>query len=296
MPQHVRFVKRTTTELLRDPAFHPLVTAEPLMVAETVRLPPLLTGQHMFPHFQTSEEMPPDLHWHSPDYGSVQPWHRRFCELLVHGGAGIICIGDAVVSDTLQQTAPDLQDYHDSHDAIGLAVDRVAALPGRWLSLLGGNYGNYYHWTLEGLGRLAAVEIDGLAVDGILLPAHLTAVQRDGLTLTGITQGRPVRGVAPAEQVRPAQLLVPWSMTGFHRPHPMLRPIFARIRNAVAVGAQATPSLIYIACRPADRRAAAHRRFNGSRAIQRQVRPVRTACQQARPARPPARSSGRRGR
>jgi len=86
------FRKRTTTDLLRDenPEVRRHIAARPMGAAETVALPPLPAGRHMFPHFDVPHEEPPDLHWDSASYDSVTPWLVTFEDVLVRGDAGIV--------------------------------------------------------------------------------------------------------------------------------------------------------------------------------------------------------------
>jgi len=255
--------RRTTTDLLhdQDPGTRRHIAARPIAPAVDVTLPPLAVGHHMFEGLAIAKEIPPDLPWNTPSYRSVTPWLLTFEDVLVHSDAGIIAADDWVVADTLQQTDPQLQHYERIGDGIRLPPrDAIRDLPGTWLSLLGGNYANYYHWTLEGLGRLAAVS-DAILDDipGVLLPRHLTLIQRDGFDLTSLADERLLRGIAADGIVHIEKLIVPWTMTGFHRPHPMLRPYFHRLRSAAPPGPTGLPARIYIDRRAADRRVGAYR-------------------------------------
>ncbi len=253
------FRKRTTTDLLHDPAAARHIAARPLGASVTVPLPPLAAGRHMFPHVHASEIAPPGHGWDTTSYESVTPWLVTFTDVLVHGDAGIVIAGDAVVSDTLQQTAPELNAYRDLGAAIALPeAAPVVDLPGTWLSLLGGNYANYYHWTLDGLGRLAPVPPEVLAThNDVLIPAGLDDVRRDGLARTGLAKGRRLREVAPDAAYRAERLTVPWTVTGFHLPHPCIVPFFSKLRGDPAT--DDLPRRVYIDRRASDRRPGAHR-------------------------------------
>ncbi len=263
----VGFPKRTTTDLLHDPASARHIAARPLGTAETVVLPPLAAGQHMFPHAHSAEVLPPGYGWDSASYRSVTPWLVTFSDVLVHSDAGIVIAGGAVVADTLQQTAPELNAYRDLGNAVALPdAATIIDLPGTWLSLLGGNFGNYYHWTLEGIGRLAPVPAEVLAAhDAVLVPQQLDSVGQDGLARIGLVQGRRIEPVAPAATYRVERLTVPWSVTGFHLPHPCLVPFFARMRGDPESGN--LPRRIYIDRRAADRRPGAHRCLRNEDAV-----------------------------
>ena len=253
------FRKRTTTELLHDETGARHIAARPLGGSEAVVLPPLPAGRHMFPHVRPGEVLPPGHGWDATSYRSVTPWLVTFDDVLVHSDAGIVLAGDAVVSDTLQQTAPERNAYHDLGTAIALTdAAEITDLPGTWLSLLGGNYANYYHWTLEGLGRLAPLTPNILAAhDNVLIPAGLDAVRRDALARIGLDAGRRMFEVAPDATYRVERLTVPWTVTGFHLPHPCIAPFFKTVAGDPA--SQDTPRRIYIDRRASDRRPGAHR-------------------------------------
>ncbi len=253
------FRKRTTTELLHDEVGARQIAACPLGHAETVVLPPLPAGRHMFPHCRPGEVLPPGHGWDATSYQSVTPWLVTFHDVLVHSDAGIVLAGDAVVSDTLQQTAPGPNFYRDHGAAIALPdAAEITDLPGAWLSLLGGNYANYYHWTLEGLGRLAPLPPEILAAhDNILIPSSLDAVRGDGLARTRLDVGRRMFEVGPGATYRVERLTVPWTVTGFHLPHPCIAPFFKSLAGDPACAD--SPRRIYIDRRASDRRPGAHR-------------------------------------
>ena len=148
-------------------------------------------------------------------------------------------------------------------DAAGPAL----RIDGGCLSLLGVGADSLYHWTIDGIGRLAAA--DAAALDGVmdlLLPAGLGAVQRALLARAGMPEGLRVHEVAPGMVVRVARLVVPWSIEsdftvgGNHRPHPCLRPYFARVTAAGA--APAGSARVYI-----DRRGSPNRRMLNEDAV-----------------------------
>ncbi len=225
-----------------------------------VALPPMMTAQHML-GYVTLGRQEPDLHWASPAYESVTLWTCDFHDVLVHGAVGIVVAGENVVEDTLRQTNPQLQHYQIGPAGITLQVrGEVARLEGSCLSLLGGNYVNYYHWTLEGLGRLAAADEMSLkGTSSVLVPEFTTGVQADGFALTGLAGTHDVRHVAPHETFHVRHMVVPWSVTRYHRPHPCIRPFFGRLRSAAKTGPGPRPTRVYVDRRGADRRAGAHR-------------------------------------
>ena len=250
--------RRTTTELLHDAdaAVRRHIAARPIGQAVEVALPPLATGRHMFANLAIAQEIPPDLHWDSASYRTVTPWLVAFEDVLVHGDAGIVSAGDWVVTDTLQRTSPQAHGYTATEDGIVLAArDHVRELPGTWLSLLGGDYGSYYNWTLEGLGRLAAANASVLdQAPALLVPKLAPGLQRDGFDLSGIAEERSIRTIGAGDTVRVERMLVPWSLVGFHRPHPLLGPYFNRLSHAAAPDPGDLPARVYLDRRGLDRR------------------------------------------
>ncbi len=229
--------------------------------AESVALPPLAVGRHMLARLAVHEE-PAGASWRDAEYLSVNPFVATFRDATVHTQAGIIRTADGVVAELLGQT--DARAGY-VRDGDRIALPRPAATrrrAGRVLSLLGGNHANLYHWTLECLGRLAAA--DAAALEGcaaVLVPEPGEGFHADSLALTGLDRRWPIEIVRPAEAVRVETLVVPWTMTGHHRPHPALRPLFAPMTAAALAAmpaweAGAWPKRLYV-----DRRGSANRRL-----------------------------------
>jgi len=207
----------------------------------------------MFAHMPVFQE-PPDCLWDAPGYAAGTPWVCTFRDVLVHSSAGIVCADDVVVIDTLVLTDETQQHYDDGPDGLMLrSRGPVRHLAGRWLSLLGGNHDSYYHWTMDCLGRLAAADAQAMEGNaGVLAPAFCRPFHADSFALSGIA--RQPRMVAADETLRVDELVVPWSVTGFHHPHPCMRPYFERIAQAAGTVARGGPRRIYV-----DRRIGANR-------------------------------------
>lgn len=261
MPLAGPFQSLSTTELLHDPeqrwAGH--ISVSPAGERATVSLPPLVVGAQMFATATITGETPPGARWDSEAYTSVRPWLCEFRDVIVLGGAGIILAGDTVVADTLRQTAPERDGYRADGGAITLDLpDELPELAGSWLSMLGGGYDNDYNWLLDGLGRLAGMrEVTLAGLPNVLLPATRGDRQDAGLALAGLPGGREVRELGPSEAMRVAHLVVPWTMVGYHMPHPALRPFFAALAEQVAPADM--PRRIFIDRRQSERQPGAPR-------------------------------------
>lgn len=63
---------------------------------------------------------------------------------------------------------------------------------GRYAAIISAWYGNYYHWMLEALPRLAVLEASGVEVDGLIVPDPLLAFHRESLELAGVDLARTI--------------------------------------------------------------------------------------------------------
>ncbi|MCX7383642.1 MAG: glycosyltransferase family 61 protein, partial [Alphaproteobacteria bacterium] len=227
--------------------------------ARDVVLPPLRAGQHLFPRFALHQH-PPDADWRETAYRAATPWVVTFDEVTVFGDAGLILAGNEIVADTAGRADPARDRFH--RDGAGITLypaGPVRRIEGSCLSLLGVGAESIYHWTIDGIGRLAAAAPADLAeVTDLLLPAGLGPVQQDLLARAGLPGNWRRHWVGPGEAIAVARLVLPWSIEsdfsvgGNHRPHPCIAPYFARF----ATGTPAGPRRIYI-----DRRASPNRRL-----------------------------------
>ncbi len=227
--------------------------------ARDVAVPPLGAGQHLFPRFALHQH-PPDADWRETTYRAATPWVVTLDAVTVFGDAGLILAEGEIVADTAGRAEPSRDRFR--RDGAGITLRPSG--PGRridgiCLSLLGVGAESIYHWTIDGIGRLAAAAPADLAeVTDLLLPAGLGPVQQDLLARAGLPGHWRRHWVGPGEAVAVARLVLPWSIEsdfsvgGNHRPHPCISPYFARF----ATGAPAGPRRIYI-----DRRASPNRRL-----------------------------------
>lgn len=206
-----------------DPAHglaHGIATGEQVEVA----LPPLNLGARMLSQLPP-QPVPGDIKWDEASFRSMTPWVCAFSGALVHGDGGIVAGRGFVVAETMLHVVSERQGWVE-HDGgvVLMAQDRPEPLDGTWLSLLCGSHWNHYHWLLDGIGRLAAVDAATMAqVDGILVPEGLGPVAEEALALTGIGRWREVRTVGPRQTLAVERLLVPWRMADGFWPHPDLQ-------------------------------------------------------------------------
>lgn len=221
-------------------------------LAQTIALPAPPTGRHMLARL-TLSEYPPDGHWDAPDFATVTPWTCVFEDVTLFGDGGIVLAGGAVVQDTLAHCEPGRQWFADQPDGVSLfSAGAPERLEGRWLSLLGGGHWNFYHWMVDGIGRLAAADAALLArCRGVLVPASPVAVAAETLARSGILRAREVRMVGPQDVFQCDRLVVPWAMAAMFQPHPRLVSWLAAL---VPPGALGPRRRLYI-----DRRGASNR-------------------------------------
>ena len=230
---------------------------------QLVPLPSLPTGQHLLSRMPVVE-IPPDSHWSDAAYRSVTPWVCEFHDALVHGDAGIVCVGEQAVADTLLDTTPGQHHYAaDERGVTLLAAGPVQAVSGRCLSLLNVNPDNYYHWTIDGIGRLAAADSEIIqGCQQVLVPALRHEFQVAGFERTGLHRTHAVRMVAADATLRVESLVVPWGMAAEHRPHPRLRDWFGALPPLAIADVRHLPRRCYI-----DRRASHNRRLVNEDAV-----------------------------
>jgi capsular polysaccharide biosynthesis protein len=254
------FKRRTLADLLADAVANPAtarVGGRLIAAPARIALPALPTGRHVFGHGNITQH-PPGADWSEDGYESVAAWLCAFHDVLVFGDAGIVVIDDVVVADTLLQTHPETHAYRVVGDAIVLETEGPAVdLPGRCLSLLSFNHANYYHWTIDALGRLGAADETLLAAcDRVLAPALEQDFQRQGFARTGLADRFPVHTVGPRTLFQVECLEVPWSLTCDHRPHPLLPAMFRGWADGAPAAGRNWPARIYV-----DRRGGANRRM-----------------------------------
>ena len=200
--------------------------------AVEIPLPKLHLGAQLMPTLDP-HETPGGAKWDDASFRSMIPWVCGFKNVLVHGDGGIVVVagsgadtvgGGSVVADTLLHVVEQRQGFAKTAQGIVLLGESPpVVLDGTWLSLLCGSHWNYYHWMIDGIGRLAAADTATLArCTGILVPANLAPFAAQTLALSGIARGLEVWPLGPTDAVTVPQLLVPWRMADGFWPHPNL--------------------------------------------------------------------------
>ena len=229
-----------------------------------IALPPLHLGAQLMPMLEP-HETPGGAKWDDPSFRSMIPWVCGFTDVRVHGDGGIVVAErgagtgfadfGAVVADTVLHVAEQRQGFARTADGIVLLGDSPPVpLKGTWLSLLCGSHWNYYHWMIDGIGRLAAANAQTLArCTGVLVPASLAPFAAQTLALSGITRNLEVWPLGPTDSVTVTELLIPWRMADGFWPHPDLHRTLANLVPH-APHHPSLPRRIYI-----DRRAGTNR-------------------------------------
>lgn len=255
------YPRRELIDFLNDPPRARRAHSVPSGTAEFVPLPPPPTGRHALACTAITE-FPRHERWDVPGFTSVTPWVCLYERVRVHGDGGLTTIDGVLVADTLGNCEPGRQWFAERPDGTYIVLSGPPTpLPGTWLSLLGGGHWNYYHWMLDGIGRLAAADAAMLATcDGVLLPAGAVPEAAETIARLGITRGRTVRHLAPGEALDLECCVVPGPMAAFDRPHPRLpRFLAAGLGSPARAG---SPRRLYI-----DRRGTPNRRLENEDAL-----------------------------
>ena len=216
-----------------------------------VRVPPLGIGQVMRSQMPVQEIFP-----ERPEYLSLTPWLCLFRDVIVAGPGGIVRLDDCVVADTLAWSD---QGAHDTAAGADVLLRRGGArrsVSGATLCLLGITASrNYYHWMIDGIGRLSALDADTLArCRHVLVPPLSTEVRRTAIALAGLS-GKDIIEVAEGDELQVEELIWPWGPMEDFRPHPCLRAFFRRMAEGAASSGR-WPRRVYI-----DRRGSGNRRL-----------------------------------
>lgn len=181
----------------------------------------------------------------------------------VLSSAGIVGLRAGLVAeDTLDHTDPALDGYtrqggHMLAGQNGLSraeggTIHMRAMPtplaGRYLSLLLGGHANHFHWLLMNFARLALLDAADRAVDGVLIPAGLTAAQH--ALVEGVLPGVPQRPVERGAAWRVEQLVLPWRAAGGDGVNPVAVAFFRTLFPTPAGG----PRRIYLSRQGASAR------------------------------------------
>ncbi len=239
--------------LLDDAAPNARIHHAHSMAPARVAVPELVTGARFLSVWPFSAR-PARVDWRERFYDSMAPATFVLRDAIVHSSAGIIQIGDEVLSETLWHTVPPQHGYAACEDGVAMRAQSERHLAGTYVSLLAGEKGNYFHAMIEGMAKLS------------MLPPHLLE-QADGVLVTqgALAQdfvlerfGLPARlersEVRDGEALRVDTLIYPWSVHGDCDFHPCVIDFYERIAAGLGTPTQDLPRRIYI-----DRRGSALR-------------------------------------
>jgi hypothetical protein len=216
-------------------------------------LPDLTIGASFLRQWDINQR-PASHDWRDGAYDCVAPATFVIRDAIIHSAAGIVCVDNAVIAETLDHTIPDHQGYRVEGGAIALLAEKRTRLAGTHVSVLGGNPTNYYHALFAGPARLEAVPQQILQrAHSILYPAGAPA-QLFCLGAMALPKTISLRPVADRETLVVEKLVLPWTVCGAADYHPCVRDFFRRVSSGIAGSARALPRHIYI-----DRRGAALR-------------------------------------
>jgi capsular polysaccharide biosynthesis protein len=210
-----------------------------------IRVPPLAAGRLFLEQWQ-SREVPDQDMWRNPYYDSVAPPIFVLHDVLVHSSAGIVAVGDQVITETLAHTSAERHAYRTLAKGIAIRARPVERLAGVHVSVLAGGADNYYHSLLFGLARLAAVPDNYLAAATRLLVPRGGERQREVLPLMDLLPSMAVREVRADETLRVETLILPLSVTGESAYHPCVGDFFRGISINVPPAPQRLPRRLYI--------------------------------------------------
>lgn len=119
-------------------------------------MPALRFGRTFLDHWRVREE-PGGVSWQEDAYRTFCPSVFIISNALVHSDAGIVCVGDFVIAETLEHTDPDLHRYRRDGGGIWIEPGNIEVLDGTHVSALAGGGANYHHMLIDGVGRLSSV-------------------------------------------------------------------------------------------------------------------------------------------
>jgi capsular polysaccharide biosynthesis protein len=221
-----------------------------------IGVPPLAAGENFLSIWPVREWPEPGL-WQQDCYDSYAPPLFVLYNALVHGSAGILCLGDAVVAESLAYTSPDRHGYRALSRGIALPAGALAGarvLPGTHISVLAGAEGDYDHAVLDGLARLAAVPPNYLAAAESLLVPGGGVCHAELLGFLDLPPSIGVRPVGLNETLLIEKLVLPLSVCGEAAFHPCVLEFFQRVSANVPPSARRLPRRFAI-----DRRGPARR-------------------------------------
>jgi capsular polysaccharide biosynthesis protein len=221
-----------------------------------VGVPPLATGGNFLEIWPVREWPEPGL-WRQDGYDSYAPPLFVLHNVLVQGSAGILCVGDAVVAESLAYTSPERHAYRALSRGIALPAGAQTGLRvrrGIHISVLAGAEGDYDRAMLDGLARLAAVPKNYLAAAESLLVPQGGACQAELLGFLDLPPSIAVRPVGLTETVLIETLVLPLSVCGEAAFHPCVLDFFAGVSANVPPSARRLPRRFAIDRRGPGRR------------------------------------------
>jgi capsular polysaccharide biosynthesis protein len=221
-----------------------------------VTMPPLATGENFLKIWPVREWPAPGL-WSQDGYDSYAPPLFVLHNVLVHGSAGILCVADAVVAESLAYTSPEIHGYRALSRGIALPVGAQAGVRvrcGIHITVLAGAEGDYDHAMLDGLARLAAVPKDYLAAAESLLVPQGGACQAELLGFLDLPPSIAVRPVGLTETLLIETLVLPLSVSGEAAFHPCVLDFFRGVSEHVPPSARRLPRRFAIDRRGPGRR------------------------------------------
>lgn len=224
---HGPYPRRALAEIFSAPEGDPvrgMARGTPTGEVVEVALPPLGPGGRLLA--QLPPRTPPgNAALADTSFRSIRPWVCTFHGVHVHGDGGIVSGRGCVVADTMVHVVQERQGWVEHEgQVVLLAEGQTEKLSGTWLHLLCGNHWSHFHWLLDGIGRLAAMDAATMAgVAGILVPAGLEVAAEEALALSGVGRWREVRRVGRFDTLEVERLLVPWRMADGFFPHPDLQ-------------------------------------------------------------------------
>ena len=240
------FHKRSIELLAREESGSAAVVHAHSLAPVDVAVPPLATGCH-FLDIWPVREWPDQEIWRQEAYSSYAPPLFVLHHVLLHGSAGIICLDDMVVDETLAYTSPERHGYRALARGIALQPEGpVRTLRGVHISVLAGAEGNYSHAVLDGLARIAAVPANYIAASASLLVPENGACGAEMLRFLDLPPSISVREVGLRETLLVEHLVLPLSVAGEAAFHPCVLEFFRRVSANVPAPSRRMPRRIVI--------------------------------------------------
>lgn len=262
LPEAVTLQVRPLDAILRDGVTGPATIEQRVAYPrEIVEIPPLRIGAEALGRV-TVRENERHISWRETAYLSLSPAIYAVGNALVHGSAGLLGIGDAMVSETTWHTEPSRHRYQIGKAGITLDIDRVTVLSGTHLSLLMPGGHSYWHAVIDGAAKLAMIPDAVMeTVDTVLFSADAMG-QRELLALAGLPRAITLRPVGPTETLRVETLLLPWGLHGVFDYHPVINRFFDTVLANHPVDGRDRIERLYV-----DRRGGTQRRLVNEEAI-----------------------------